>query len=149
MTGAGLGRGDVGVGHQMDVGPGDAAGVGGQDDRTVHLGQLGQPLRAERRIEQEAARTDVEHVRAVADDDQGALLGLKDAVECLTQWRAGATAARALSREALCEEPRTMLPDPGAPRPESLVDGVGDRRGPESRSDDRPGSTVAGTIAVR
>ena len=58
VAGAGLRRRHVGVGHQVDVGPGDAAGVGGQDDGAVHLGQLGQPLGAEGGVEQEAARAD-------------------------------------------------------------------------------------------
>ena len=49
VPGAGLGRGDVGVGHQVHVGPGDPAGIAGQDERAVHLGQLVQPLGAERR----------------------------------------------------------------------------------------------------
>ena len=56
VAGAGLRRGHVGVGHQVDVGPGDAAGVGRQDDGAVHLGQLGQALGAELGVEQEAAR---------------------------------------------------------------------------------------------
>ena len=88
VAGAGLGRGHVGVGHEVDVGPGDAGGVGGEDDGAVHLGQLRQPLRAEGGVEQEPARADVEHVGAVADDDQGAHLGLEDAVEALAQRRA-------------------------------------------------------------
>ena len=62
--------GHVRVGHQVHVGPGDAAGVGGQDDGAVHLGQLGEPLRAEGGVEQEPARADVEHLGPVADDDR-------------------------------------------------------------------------------
>jgi hypothetical protein len=60
-------------------------GVGGQDDRAVHLGQLGQPLGAERGVEEEAAGADVEHLGPVADDDQGTLARLQDAVEPLAE----------------------------------------------------------------
>ena len=81
--------GHVGVGHQVDVGPGDAAGVGGQDDGAVHLRQLGQALRAVGGVEQEAARADVQHLGPVADDDERAHAGLEDAVEALAERRAG------------------------------------------------------------
>ena len=70
--------GTLGFGHEVDVGPGDAAGVGGQDDGAVHLGQLRQALRAEGGVEQEPARADVEHLGPVADHDQPAHLRLED-----------------------------------------------------------------------
>ena len=60
----------------------------GQDDGAVHLGQLGQALRAEGGVEQEAARADGQHLGAVAHHDEGAHLGLHDAVEPLPQGRA-------------------------------------------------------------
>ena len=85
MTGAGLRGGDRGIGDEMHVGPGDAAGVGGQDDGAIHLGQLGEPLRAEGGVEQEATGTDVEHLRAVADHDECAHPGLEDAVDSLAK----------------------------------------------------------------
>ena len=72
VAGAGLAGRHVRVGHEVDVGAGDAAGVGGEDDGAVHLRQLGQPLRAEGGVEQEAARADGEHLGPVADDDQRA-----------------------------------------------------------------------------
>ena len=50
---SGLDGGDGGVGHEVDVGPGDALGVGGEDDRAVHLGQLREPLGAELCVEEE------------------------------------------------------------------------------------------------
>ncbi len=59
--------------------------VGREDDRAVHLRQLGQPLRAERGVEQEPARADVEHLGPVADDDERAHLRLEHAVEALAQ----------------------------------------------------------------
>ena len=40
VPGARLRRGDVGVGHEVDVAPGDPGAVGGQDQGAVHLGQL-------------------------------------------------------------------------------------------------------------
>jgi hypothetical protein len=71
----------LGIGNQVDVGPGDAAGVGGQDDGAVHLGQLGQALRAELGVEQEPARSRSPARRAVADHDQRPHVGLQDAVQ--------------------------------------------------------------------
>ena len=89
MPRTGLGRLDVGVGNEMHVGPGDAAGIVGQDDGAVHLGQLAQALRRIFRVQQEAAAADVEHLGPIADDDEGALVRLKDAVEALPQRSAG------------------------------------------------------------
>ena len=85
VPGPGLRGRHVGVGDEVDVGPGDAPGVRRQDDRPVHLGQLRQALRAELGVEQEAPRADVEHFRAVADDDQRAHVGLQDAVEAFPE----------------------------------------------------------------
>ena len=72
VPGARLRGGDGGLGHQVHVGPGDAGGVAGQDDGPVHLRQLGEALRAELGVEQEAARADGQHARAVSHHDQGA-----------------------------------------------------------------------------
>ena len=88
MAGAGLGRRHVGIGNQVHVGTRDAAGIGGQDDGAVHLRQLGQALRAVGRVEQEAARADVEHVGTIGHDDERALVALDHAIEPLTQRRA-------------------------------------------------------------
>ena len=88
VAGAGLRGGDVRVRHQVDVGAGDPAGVGGEDDGAVHLRQLREALRAERGVEQEAARADVQHLGPVAHHDQAAHLRLEDAVEPRTQRRA-------------------------------------------------------------
>ena len=88
VTGARLGGGHVRVRHEVHVGAGDAAGVAGQDDRAVGLGQLRQPLGRERRVEQEPARADVQHLGAVADDDERAHRRLDDAVEALAERRA-------------------------------------------------------------
>ncbi len=86
---AGLLGGHVGVGHQVDVGPGDVAGVGGQHDRTVGLGQLRQPLGRERGVDQEPAGGDVEHLGTVADHDQCPHAGLEDAVQTFAQGPPG------------------------------------------------------------
>jgi hypothetical protein len=94
VTGAGLRRGHRRVGHQVDVGPGDAAGVCGQDDGAVHLGQLRQALRTEGSVEQEATRADVEHVGAVAHHQQPAHPRLEDAIHAGAQNPPGATWAR-------------------------------------------------------
>ena len=81
--------GTFGFGHEVHVGAGDAAGVGGQDDGAVHLGQLREPLRAEGGVEQEPAGADVEHLGPVAHHDQAAHLRLEDPVEPVAQRRAG------------------------------------------------------------
>ena len=82
---AGLRGGDGGLGDEVHVGPGDARGVGGQDDGAVHLGQLGQALGRVLRIEQEAARADGEDGGVVADQDQRPVLGLQYPVEALAE----------------------------------------------------------------
>ena len=73
----------------MHVGAGDAAAVGRQDQGAVHLGQLRQALWAERGVEQEAARADVEHGGAVAHHDQATHAGLEDAIDAVAQGPAG------------------------------------------------------------
>ena len=81
MPGARFARRHRRVGDEVDVGPGDPVTVGGQDDRPVHLGQLGQPLRAERGVDEESSAADGEHLGIVVDDDQGAALGAHDAFD--------------------------------------------------------------------
>ena len=49
VPGAGLLRGDRGVGHQVHVGAQDPGDVAVEHDGAVHLGQLAQPGRRERR----------------------------------------------------------------------------------------------------
>ena len=85
VPGAGLRRGDVGVGHEVHVAPGHPRAVGGQNEGAVHLGQLRQPLGGELGVEQEPAGAHRQHLRPVADDDQGALVGLEDAIDTVTQ----------------------------------------------------------------
>jgi len=89
MPSAGLAGRDVGVGDEVDVGPGDPASVRRQDDRPVHLRQLGEALRSELGVEEETARADAEHLGTVPDDDERAHLRLQDAVDALPQRRAG------------------------------------------------------------
>ena len=72
VPGARLRGGDGGLRHQVDVGPGDPGGVGGQDDGPVHLGQLGEALGAELGVEQEPARADGQHARARPPPPPGA-----------------------------------------------------------------------------
>ena len=71
VPGAGLGGGDGGVGDEVDVGPADHLAALVDDDRPVHLGQLGQPGRAEvGAVEVEAAAADGLDVGPVAEDDE-------------------------------------------------------------------------------
>ena len=85
MPGAGLRRRHVRVRDEVDVGPGDAAGVAGEDDGAVHLRQLRKSLRAERGVEQEPAGADVEDLGSVAHHEQRAHVRLQDPVEAVTQ----------------------------------------------------------------
>src|SRR6185437_4829926 len=85
VTRAGLGGRDGGLGHEVHIGPGDARGVGGQDDRPIHLGQLGQALGRVLGVEQETAGADGEDGGVVAHDDQGPVFGLEDAVKTLPE----------------------------------------------------------------
>ena len=95
VTGAGLARGHGRVGHEVHVGAGDAAAVGGDDDRAVHLGQLGQSLRAERRVDEEAARADRQHLGVVGQHEQRTGLGPHDPVDAVTQRSTGRRRERA------------------------------------------------------
>ena len=86
---------------------------GGQDDGPVHLGQLGQPLGAELGVEQEAARADGEHARAVAHHHQGAALGPQDPVESVTERPAGSRHGQGVTeRRALTGGHRRMVAVP-------------------------------------
>ena len=82
---AGLAGGNRRVGHEVDVGAGDAAAVGRDDDRAVHLRQFGETLGAERGVDEEAAGADREHVGLVVQDEQCAGLGAHDAIDAVTQ----------------------------------------------------------------
>ena len=118
VPGAGLGGGDGGLGHQVDIGPGDPGGVGGQDDGAVHLGQLREPLGAELGVEQEAARADGEHAGTVPHHDQGAPLGPQDAVQPVPQRAArGGHGQGVTERRALAGGHRRMVPGPVAVGP--------------------------------
>jgi hypothetical protein len=73
----------------VDVGPGDARRVGGQDDRAVHLRELREPLRRELRVEEEPAGADRQDLGTVTHDDERTHAGLQDAVEALAQRLSG------------------------------------------------------------
>ena len=84
MPGARLGRGDVGIGHQVHVPPGHPGAIGGQDEGAVHLGQLRQALGRELGVEQKPAGADGQDLRPVADNDESALARLEDAIDTVT-----------------------------------------------------------------
>ena len=128
VPGAGLRGGHVGIGHQMDVGPGDAGGVGRQDDGAVHLGQLRQPLGTELGVEQEAAGADVQDLGAVAHDDQRTHAGLEDPVDPLPErptgrHRASASIMAALGRLSIGQSYLPSCELPGAYGPMGRIDG--------------------------
>ena len=85
VPGTGLLGGDVGVGHQVHVRPGDVGRIRGQHDGAVGLGQLRESLGREGGVHEESARGDVEHLRAVTDHDECTHSCLEDAVQPLAQ----------------------------------------------------------------
>ncbi len=88
----------------------------GQDDGSVHLGQLGEALGAELGVEQEPARADGEHVGTVPHHHQGAPLGPEDPVETVPQGPAGGRHGQSVTeRRAL----------PGVHRHEWYLPGAG------------------------
>ena len=115
VSGSRLGSRDVGAGHEMHVGPGDAAGIGSQDDGAVHLRQLGHSLGAEFGVQQEPAGADRQDFGAVTDQDEGALVGLQDTVEAVTEGPARSDGAKRF--------------DHGGPTAFHRVDSTGDHRG--------------------
>ena len=88
VTGSGLVGRNVRVGHEMDVRSRHAGAVGGEDDRAIHLRQLGQPLGRELGVEEEAARADIEDLGPIADDDERPHLRLQNAVDPFSERRA-------------------------------------------------------------
>ena len=145
--------GNVGIGHEVDVGTRDASAVRGEDDRAVHLGQLRQALRRELGVEQESARADVQDRGSVADDDERAHLRLQDAVDSLAQRgprrhesQRGVENFRSALRQQILPvgteseaTPRRTWPRPALPR---------DRRPGATAHPERRGSS-SGTIALR
>ena len=89
VSGTGLSRGDVRVRDQVHVGPGNPAGVVGQNDGAVHLRQLGQALGGEGGVEQEPTGADVEDVGSVPDHDQATTTRFEDPIETVPERRTG------------------------------------------------------------
>ncbi len=85
VAGACLRGRDRGLGDEVHVGSGDARGVGGQNDRPVHLGQLGQALGRVLGVQQEPTRADRQDGRPVTDEDQRAVFGLQYPVQALAE----------------------------------------------------------------
>ena len=75
MAHAGLGRGQRRVGHEVHVRLEDPVAVGVEDDRAVHLRELEEPLRRERRVDDEAAVAQSLDAARVADDDRARRCG--------------------------------------------------------------------------
>ena len=112
VPGAGLHRQDRRVRHQLDVGPGDLGGVGGQADRAVHLGHLVEQRRRVVDFELDAAREQERELLRVANDDEAAGLGVDDVVDPLTERRAGSNHLQRLYEPGLlaCFELSELFP---------------------------------------
>ena len=89
VSGAGLFRGDVGVGHQVGGSANDAAAVALQDDCAVHFGQLAKSGGGERDIEVEPARCHRFDHFVVAHHDQRTSAPTQDALKPVSQGGAG------------------------------------------------------------
>ena len=98
MARAGLVRRDRRIRHELDVRPRELRQRGVDDDRAVHLRQLVQELRPERRVEPDPARVQEGELVRVADDDERALVRADDVVDPLPQRGAGRDLRDAASR---------------------------------------------------
>ena len=89
VAGPGLHREDRRVGHQLHVRPGDLRGVGGQDDRAVHLRHLVEQRRRVVDVELDPAREQERDLVGLGDQDQAAGARVDDVVDPLAQRSAG------------------------------------------------------------
>ena len=89
MARARLARGDRGVGHQLDIRPGELADLRVDDDRAVHLRELVEELRAEGRVEPDPPGVEEREPGRVAYDDQRALVRTDHVVDRGAQVGAG------------------------------------------------------------
>src|SRR5690606_16034298 len=85
VAGPGLDRVDGRVGHHLDVGPGDLAAVGVDQDGSVHLRHLVEHGRAVVDIEPDPAGKHEGEVLGFADDDQSAGTSVENVVDTLAE----------------------------------------------------------------
>ena len=89
VAGARLVRRDRGIGHELDVRPREPLDRGVDDDRAVHLRELVEELRPERRVEPDAAGVEERELLRIADHDQRALARADHVVDRLPDRGAG------------------------------------------------------------
>lgn len=89
VPGAGLLRGDGGVGHQLHTGPQDLGDVLVDDDAAVELAQLAQPGRRELDVQHETAAAHRLDGLVPAEHDEPAGVAAEDALQAVTQPGAG------------------------------------------------------------
>ena len=89
VAGARLVREDRRVGHQLDVGHGDLGGVGVEDDRPVHLGDLVEEGGGVVDVELDPAGEQEVELFGVTDHDQAAGAGVQNALDALPQGGTG------------------------------------------------------------
>ena len=85
VAGARLVGRDRRVRHQLDVRPREPLDRLVDDDRAVHLRELVEELRPERRVEPDAAGVEERELVRVADDDEGALVRADHVVDGLAE----------------------------------------------------------------
>ena len=85
VSGAGLVGRDRRVRHELDVRPREPLDRLVDDDRAVHLRELVEELRPERRVELDAAGVEERELVRVADHDQRALVRADDVVDGLAE----------------------------------------------------------------
>ena len=102
VAGAGLAGRDGGVGNEVYVRSCDSPALRRNDDRSVHLCQLGQPLWAVRGIDQESARADRQNVGFVAQDQQRSGFCPHYAVDAGAQRSARGDASERIAHLLVC-----------------------------------------------
>ena len=121
VAGAGLGREDRRVGHQLDVGPGDLGRLGVEDDRAVHLRHLVEHRRRVVDVELDPAGEQVGDVLGVADDDQAAGPRVDDVVDPLAQRRPGGDDVEGPQQPGVLTFLQLLKLIPGGPRSPSRL----------------------------
>ncbi len=116
VAGAGLGRVDRRIRHQLDVRPGDLARIRVEDDRAVHLRHLVEQLRRVVDVETEPAGEQEGDLLRLAENDQAAGRGVNDVVDALAKRRARGDHVEGLEHPRVLTRLRVSLLVPGSRR---------------------------------